>query len=450
MFCEECGSELSENVKFCPKCGCATGAGATSGQQGSAASNNAAQAEMAQNNTAQAGMAQNNAAQAGMAQNNAAQGGMAHNNTAQGGMAQNNAAQAGVAQNNAAQGGMAQNSTVQAGMAQNNAAQAGMAQNYAAQVGMANAGAVKVTAADKRGGRVLSVIFCILIVLIGIWCSVIFLVRHVCSEDVIDSVVKEIDLSRIEVGFLTEDGDKIKLAEYISDYADDMFPIPWSEDDVEELLNQKFIKNFAADKVNDYVRDLFYETGEGEIKASELERLLKKHEDDIYEITGIHLLEDDFTYMVEMMKQENTLENTALSVYRDENPGTFSLMKNLFSYWMLSLLLILVALLIFGIFLIQGKKLNGFCYLGISLVVTGVANLLTSLFIADSLAKKMERSMELGLKFWRSLFSPIQKASVSLGLFLTVPGVICILVYVVTKMVGNRTGKGEKMRATGN
>lgn len=305
----------------------------------------------------------------------------------------------------------------------------------------------KGAAADRSGGGALSIVFSVLIVLIGIWVSVIFLVRHVTSEKVVDSVVRGLDLSEIEVGFLTEDGGDMTLAEYISDYADSIFPIPWSEKDVRELLNQKFIRNFAIEKVNDYVRDLFHGTGEGVIKVNEIKSLLKKNENAIYKITGVHLTEDDLDYMADIMTDEEILENTALSEYRHEDPGMFSIIKTMFSYWMLILLLIVAILLILGIFLVQGKKLKSFLYLGISLVSIGFVDLITSIFIVDSLAEKMNGSLELGRKFWRPLFAPVQRMSVTLGIVLTVAGVISGLVYIVTALCGKRAGKPEKMRA---
>ncbi|MCM1541311.1 MAG: zinc ribbon domain-containing protein [Blautia sp.] len=304
-------------------------------------------------------------------------------------------------------------------------------------------------AAGGNLGTVLPIVFCVLIALLGIWISVIYLVRHVTSEKVIDGVVEEVDLSKIEVGFLTDDDEDMKLAEYISEYAGHIFPIPWSEDQVKKILKEEFIRDFAVEKVNDYVRDLFYATGDGVIEADELKSLLgkKKNNDAIYAITDVHLTDDDLAYLVEIIEDEDLLENTDLSEYRHDNPGMFSMIKNMFSYWMLVLLLIVALALAVGIFLVQGKKLKGFLYLGISLFSVGAVDLIISIFIVDSLAEKINGSLALGLKFWRLLFAPVQRTSVTLGIVLAVAGVISAAAYLLVTLLGKDAGKPEKMRA---
>ncbi|MCM1064557.1 MAG: zinc ribbon domain-containing protein [Eubacterium sp.] len=308
----------------------------------------------------------------------------------------------------------------------------------------ASAGGVSVKkAAGGNLGTALSIVFCVLIVLLGIWVSVIYLVRHVTSEKVIDSMVEKVDFPEIEVGFLSRSARGRTLAEYISEYAGTHFPESWETSQVEKILEKDFIKDFAVEKVNAYVSDLFYGTGEGVIEVKELRGLLEDNESAIYNITKIHIIKEDLDALVLSLESEDILDNTRFSKYRQD----FSAVRILCSYWMLVLMLIAVLALAAGIFLVQGEKLKGLLYLGISLFSVGAVDLITSIFIVGSLAEKMNDSLALGSQFWEVLFEPVRKTSVTLGVVLAVAGVVSVAAYLLVTLLRKNAGKPEKMRA---
>lgn len=279
---------------------------------------------------------------------------------------------------------------------------------------------------------IMSVVLCVVISLLGISASMIYLIRQATSEDAIDSMVKEIDISEIKVEFL--ENEKVStIADFISNYYNEDV----SSDQIETLLNKKFVRKFVAEKLNVYVEDLFYETGDGIIEEKELKELLIKNADDITKITGFRMSEDDAQLVIDDLKKNGILENTDLSVYRENNPRPFSLIKNSLSYWMMALLLIFSLLLMVSIFLIQDKKIKGLCFMSASLIAIGIGDLLAGI-MSSSLVTTLNRNLELGRKFWQQVFMPVRTTGIRLGIIMIVLGVICCLIYILIKVINEK------------
>ena len=106
------------------------------------------------------------------------------------------------------------------------------------------------------------------------------------------------------------------------------------------------------------------------------------------------------------------------------------LIKNLISYWMMTLLLIVSFLLIISIFFLQEKKVKGFQYLGISLFAVGAANLLICL-LTDTLALKINTVLSFGSSFWKQVLLPLHSKGIMLGTTLVIEGIIFYVLYII-------------------
>ena len=171
----------------------------------------------------------------------------------------------------------------------------------------------------KKICNVLSIICCVLTIILGIGSSLIFLVRSATSEEAVDNLVDAKILSDIKIGFLLEDADKKQtISDYIMENLDDEFIVNFnlSKDDVKEFLNEKCVRTFVKNKLNDYIEDLFMETGDGIVESDEIKELLEDSAKSFYEDFGYYLSESDCEYISELIEKEGILKNTELTIYR--------------------------------------------------------------------------------------------------------------------------------------
>lgn len=289
--------------------------------------------------------------------------------------------------------------------------------------------------------RVLSVIFSILIVLAGISVGLILMVRSALSESAVDNLVNDLDFAELEVGFM-EDADRSEtLPELLVDVVQDNYMGRKSkkdiEKDMEKLLNKKFVKKFVSKKLNAYVEDLFHETGDGVIETEELEDLLVDNIDEIYELTGFTLNEMEINYILAEMEKDDALEATDLSKYRRKSPVTFFLIKNMFSYWMAAIWVILSILFTAGVFLVQNEKRKGLSQMGINLTVIGIIDFILGICTGLT-ASILNSNINLGMNFWKALFAPAMRMGIIVGIIFAVVGIILYMIYIITGKTGSQ------------
>lgn len=292
------------------------------------------------------------------------------------------------------------------------------------------------TAKGKAACVVLSVLICILMIIFGMYAETIFLVRSATGKGAVAALVKDLDISEIRMNFGGEEGDT--LTDYIVDQAGGVFKEYITKRKVQKLLKQKFVTIFLEEKINDYVGDIFGETGKGVVEVREIKKLLERNDDTIFEIIDPEMKRyfpgDPYDYLEEELEKDGTLEMTDLSRYRSEQPLVFSLIKSLLSYWMLVVLLVLILALTVGVFLLQQRRITGFCYVGVSLIIIGIAGLAVS-FTTGIMATGLEQGIGLDREFWQQILAPVHTKGLIVGIILAVSGAVCYVINIVGKAV---------------
>lgn len=292
----------------------------------------------------------------------------------------------------------------------------------------------KKSAQPKFGFTVLSVILCILVILTGSLANIIFLARHALSEESIENLVKDFDLSDLKMGFTGEEFSSLTLSEYIVENQNSLYMPDIQEEEIEELLQEKFIQKFLSKKAKAYIEDLFYDTGEGIIKAKELQKLWMDNADKIYEITRTRWSEQELRLTLERMEEEGFLDVLDLSIYRDQNPGPFLLVKYLLSYWMCIALLIVAILLSVSIFLLQKRNCRGLSFMGSTFIVIGIFNLLAGI-LGNTFSSLLNRRISLGHSFWKLIFGSIRTTEFITAAVLISSGIIFWAAYILIKHI---------------
>ena len=286
----------------------------------------------------------------------------------------------------------------------------------------------------KFGFTILSVILCILVILTGSLANIIFLTRHALSEEAIENLVKDFELSGLKMGFTGEEFSSLTLSEYIVENQNSLHMPDIQEEEIEELLQEKFIQRFLSNKAIAYIEDLFYDTGEGIIKAKELQKLWMDNADKIYEITRTRWSEQELRLTLEMMEEEGFLDVLDLSIYRDQNPGPFLLVKYLFSYWMGIALLIVAILLSVSIFLLQKRNSRGLSFMGSIFIVVGIFNFLAGI-LGNTFSSLLNRRISLGHSFWKLIFESIRTTEFITAAALISSGIIFWAAYILIKHI---------------
>lgn len=292
------------------------------------------------------------------------------------------------------------------------------------------------TAKGKAAGVALSVLICILMVILGMYAEAIFLVRSATGKEAVAALVKDLDVSEIRMNFGGEEGDT--LADYIVDQAGGVFKEYITKRKVQKLLKQEFVTKFLEEKINDYVGDIFGETGKGVVEVREIKKLLERNDDTIFEIIDSEMKTyfpgDPYDYLEEELEKYGTLEMTDISGYRAEQPLVFSLIKNLLSYWMLAVLLVLMLALAVGVFLLQQWRIKGFCYVGVSLIIIGIVSLAVS-FTTGIMASELEQGIGFERELWQQILAPVRTKGLIVGIILAVSGAVCYVINTVGKAV---------------
>lgn len=292
------------------------------------------------------------------------------------------------------------------------------------------------TAKGKAACVALSVLICILMIIFGVYAETIFLVRSATGKEAVAALVKDLDVSEIRMNFGGEEGDT--LADYIVDQAGGVFREYITKRKVQKLLKQEFVTKFLEEKINDYVGDIFGETGKGVVEVREVKKLLERNDDAIFEIIDPEMKTyfpgDPYDYLEEELERYGTLEMTDISSYREEQPLVFSLVKNLLSYWMLAVLLVLTLALAVGVFLLQQRRIKGFCYVGVSLIIIGIVSLSVS-FMTGIIASGLERGIGFDRELWQQILAPVRTKGLIVGIILAVLGAVCYVINIVGKAV---------------
>lgn len=292
------------------------------------------------------------------------------------------------------------------------------------------------TAKGKAACVVLSVLICILMIIFGVYAEAIFLVRSATGKGAVADLVKDLDVSEIKMNFGGEEGDT--LTDYIVDQAGGVFKEYITKSKVRKLLKQEFVTKFLEEKINDYVGDIFGETGKGVVEAREIKKLLERNDDTIFDIIDPEMKTyfpgDPYDYLEEELEKYGTLEMTDLSHYRSEQPLVFSLIKNLLSYWMLVLLLVLTLALAVGVFLLQQRRIKGFCYVGVSLIIIGIVSLAVG-FTTGIMASGLEQGIGLDRELWQLILAPVRTKGLIVGIILAGSGAVCYVINIVGKAV---------------
>jgi hypothetical protein len=190
----------------------------------------------------------------------------------------------------------------------------------------------KVRTAPVRHRRTAGIaILCGLMVFCSFLTVTLLNLRSLTSESMLEQSMKEmilnLDLTAVPAEELipsAESGDS--LAEYIAQEIEKSYvvEVQVDEDDVQEFLEETTFLPYFAEKLSEFAGDIQNDRRGTGISQRELERLLWENEDEIEDLTGIPLTDQDVANVVDKAGAQGTIGSLRAKTLKENAPAAYS------------------------------------------------------------------------------------------------------------------------------
>ena len=235
--------------------------------------------------------------------------------------------------------------------------------------------------------NIVSLVFFTLSRVFGITASTLFLVRESLTTQSVSQSVKNMTLGDTGIGFwFGQQGQDVTLDEYMTDVFNSSGVVSVQQKDVKKFLDSAFVKNFVTDRLNGYISDFMYGTGEGSINVDEVMSLLGDNWAEVSVKLGIDnakvkgKTQDDIraevlTGVYNRLVQDIHFGSFTLSKFRKEFPVIMNVASSLITYPAMLSMAAVAVLLWFIILFMNIRYCGGFRYIGRCMSLIGIVNL---------------------------------------------------------------------------
>ena len=183
----------------------------------------------------------------------------------------------------------------------------------------------------KRRKSILAKLFCTLIFSCAVTLIIMSILQGLTTSNVmVDSVekmVQEVDLTKIPASQVIPNAQSdTSMAGWIADVIEDSYTTEVSVDeaDVQAFLEDSTILPFIAQKVGGYFDDFRNDTSESVISKEELEDILWENQDQIEDLVGTQLTQQDVEKVVEQVSANGALESITPQTIKQEIPAVYT------------------------------------------------------------------------------------------------------------------------------
>lgn len=297
---------------------------------------------------------------------------------------------------------------------------------------------------------ILSIFVSLLLILLGTAASAVFIVRLGLMPSAIENAVSEVEFAELKTGALSGSGNKREtLPELIYDSLSPQIQLQMIDRDtaieaIEDIMEEDFVQEFVAEKVNDYVTDILMDSGDGEIKVDEVVSFLKDNKKDLEGLLNdtYHFSDADFEAVEEYLTENKILDSYQFSKIRRGNRSTFDMIQRFSSYGVLAILLGLCVLFVVCLFIINRKFRRSMVFIGVSFLVIGILDCVFGTGI-DQFSEILNDLVELGKGFYSTLLAPVKVSSFVVGGSMIAVGVLVAILPQIfrKKQIGIHSGQ---------
>ena len=288
----------------------------------------------------------------------------------------------------------------------------------------------------KKMNTVLLVFLNIIMVLFVTVASLGITVRLLTNQESIEDIVEEIDIAELDVSAISGNRSDDSLYKLIYENIPNYFKEYASKKDIKRLLNKDFIKEFIEEELNEYVDDLFNDNGKGVVTTKELWLFVNRNVDEVFDELYIseYDYQDDFTdYVIEGAEWLDIEEKSSLDTYREDNRLVFSIISIVFSYPIITILLLEALLITVVIFLKNSLSRSGKA-VGISLLIVAFINIIGALVI-KLFENTLSENFILGSDLIEILVGAACTKILSVGLVILSVGLILIIIALISQYI---------------
>lgn len=233
------------------------------------------------------------------------------------------------------------------------------------------------------GLRLLSVVLCVLVVIVGLCTTLLAAFRWSFNPDALTELVYDLDPEEIRMP--NENGDSITLAEFIDAQSEVDIEKEYgiTHEELTRVISAPFVKNFVGSVLSDYADYFLNDAPLQPLTRDRVVDFLRENDYEIQRLTGYSFrdYEQDYNYYSDRYNEEYDLDSVFEAVgSRNIDPAflesklgvDLGLVKFLLSGLLLALLIILSVILLVLIFLTLRRYMrSAMTRSGVSLVVLG-------------------------------------------------------------------------------
>ena len=283
---------------------------------------------------------------------------------------------------------------------------------------------VPLTSRKISAGRIIGSIFMtIFVFVLGSYGIFGLLVRLGTSSNKIADVVTN-SISNVTIQFDNADSEELApyLAEVITEYTD----VDVSEEDISKILEKGYIKEFITNKSQDYIDDILHNTGDGKITDKEIEDILDNVYNDLSE--DYNIKKSEFDDVKSRLIDSVDFDTLDIDTYRDSASILINAIGIAFSYPVIFACLG-IAFILYILLIVVNKSgiVSGVVgiVMSVPVIATGVVGLLAP--------KVFNRIYELGIDFYKSLFSSLSLTALAIGGGLLLVSILSLILTGVFK-----------------
>ena len=201
----------------------------------------------------------------------------------------------------------------------------------------------------------ISVFLTILVFVFFLAAVSILIVRDITKPDKIEQMVENVDIANLRVGGVFGGEDRnVTLTEWIYDNIDSYLisVLDITEDRIAKIIEKSSLKPFIAAKLNDYILDVYSDTGNGKITEEEILYFFDKNKDIVSNEFGTMVSLDPGS-LSSYLDETGILDGFALKGLIDEN--RLRIIRWGLSYYGITVIFLLCAILLIPIYIISNS-----------------------------------------------------------------------------------------------
>lgn len=266
----------------------------------------------------------------------------------------------------------------------------------------------------------------------------VFTVRNSVKKDNLQKISEDISYTEAFSAFGAESS-----LDRFYDYVDEKFGVSIADRDIDRIVRKTSINRFVVNKLSKFCEDFFDDGGRIVLKKDELREQLYKNSDYIEDQTGLDLNEYDYRgdervgdKIADWIINDDSVTLVKDGAIQDESPALYYIIKLGLSYINFAILLLLSALIIFG--LIRNSYSQGLCGSGVVFIILG------GTFTVSGLLSMIGSLWEtiVGGSFFGVLVGRILQVNIIVSLIILLAGILMLVIrFLIKKFIASRKVK---------